>query len=189
MSAARAPGMLRADLMRSETLFPLALALAALLLVPSPASAYERQWHAGADLGTLGAWSGVGMGVSSGVHLSYGVRDYLDLTGAIDVSYHPSSAALISTGALGVRFVFDVLQVVPHLGLQAGVGDVAIVGSGCAVGCNAARFDLALPFGVDYQLSRSFTLGVAGKFQLLLANGPATPMLGVFARAVYVWGY
>lgn len=203
MSAARAPGirvccaprMERSSRPLGSRSSPrvvrslLLLAVLVLSLVPGRASAYERQWHAGLDVGTLGAWSGLGLGVASGVRLSYGVKDWLDLQGAVDVSYHPGSTALITTGAAGVRFAFDVLQVVPHIGLLAGVGDVAVVGSACAAGCNQVRFDIAVPFGVDYQVSRAFTIGVGGKFQLLLANGPATPMLGAFARAEYVWGY
>jgi hypothetical protein len=166
-------------------LSPLAFTLIATTLFPRAAAAYEHQWHAGADLGYLGGWSGVGHGFGGGLHLGYGVRDWLDLTGAVDASYHPSSRTVLPTVTAGVRFTFDVLQVVPHVGVLVGFGDlVSTAGAG-----SLARLDVAVPFGLDYQVNRSFTLGLAGKFQLLLANGPATPMLGAFARAQYVWGY
>lgn len=165
-----------------------AAALAAAILTPAPASAYERQWHAGLDVGYLGGWNGVGHGFASGVNLGYGVKDWLDLAGAIDVSYHPSSKVVIPTVTAGVRFAFDVLQVVPHVGVMAGFGEQVIT-SGCGASCSAARLDLAIPFGVDYQVSRSFTIGASGRFQVLLLNGSATPMLGAFARAQYTWGY
>jgi hypothetical protein len=169
-------------------LVPLAsAALAAAILVVQPASAYERQWHAGLDVGYLGGWNAVGHGFGTGVNLGYGVKDWLDVVGAIDVSYHPSSKMVIPTVGAGVRFVFDVLQVVPHVGLLVGFGDQVITGGGTAG--SAARMDLALPFGVDYQVSRSFTIGASGRFQVLLLNGCATPMLGAFARASYTWGY
>lgn len=168
-----------------------AAALAAALLAPKPAAAYERQWHAGASLGYLGGWNGIGHGFGGGVDLGYGVRDWLDLVGAVDVSYHPSSKTVIPTVTAGVRFAFDVLQVVPHIGVLAGFGYQASTAGGCGVGvpCGAARLDLALPFGVDYQVSRSFTIGAGGRFQVLLLNGSASPMLGAFAHAAYTWGY
>ncbi|MFT3776638.1 MAG: hypothetical protein QM820_65705 [Minicystis sp.] len=165
-------------------------ALTATLLAPSAASAYEHQWHAGASFGYLGGWNGIGHGLGGGLDLGYGVRDWLDVVASADVSYHPSSKVVIPTFTAGVRFTFDVLQVVPHIGVLAGVADEAVT-SGCGAGapCNAARLDLAIPFGLDYQLSRSFTIGAVGRFQVLLLNGSASPMLGAFVRAQYVWGY
>jgi hypothetical protein len=162
------------------------LATAAVLLAARPASAYERQWHAGASFGYLGGWNGPGHGFGGGLDIGYGVRDWLDVVGAVDVSYHPANKLVIPTVAAGVRFTFDFVQVVPHVGLLVGFGDMAPVGG---LGGNLARLDLAVPFGVDYQVSRSFTIGVAGRFQVLLANGTPSPMLGAFARATYVWGY
>jgi hypothetical protein len=75
------------------------------------------------------------------------------------------------------------------VGLEAGGAGVIVAGAGCAAGCSAAKLDLALPFGADYQVSRSFTVGAAGRFQVLLLDGAPTPMLGAFARAQYTWGY
>lgn len=181
--------MLRHDPMRHRLpLLASAAVLTASLLVPSAAHAYEHQWHAGANLGYLGGWNGVGHGFGAGLDLGYGVRDWLDVVASADVSYHPSSKVVNPTFTAGVRFAFDVLQVVPHVGVLAGVADQAVT-SGCVGSCNLARLDLAIPFGVDYQISRSFTIGAGGRFQLLLLNGPATPMLGAFARAQYTWGY
>ena len=50
----------------------------------------------------------------------------------------------------------------------------------------------SVPFGLDYQLSRSFALGVAGRYHLLFGSlGEASPAqyLTVFARAEYIWGF
>ncbi len=163
-------------------------ALAAVLLASSSAAAYERQWHAGASFGYIGGWNGVGHGLGGGLDLGYGVKDWLDVTASLDVSYHPASKIVIPSGTAGVRFAFDVLQVVPYIGAEVGAAG-AVLTSGCTADCSAAKLAVALPFGVDYQLSRSFTIGASGRFQLLLLGGSATPMLGAFARAQYVWGY
>ncbi len=166
-----------------------AAVLAIAALAPSKADAYENQWHAGADAGYLGGWNGIGHGAALGIDLGYGVRDWLDVTGSLDVSYHPEQGLMVPTGTAGVRFVFDVLQVVPYVGAQVGAAGVIGVGSGCTAGCSVARLDLALPFGADYQVSRSVTIGAAGRFQMLVLSGSATPMLGAFAKVQYVWGY
>jgi hypothetical protein len=159
------------------------------ILAPSSAHAYENQWHAGAEAGYLGGWNSLGNGAALGLDLGYGVRDWLDVTGSVDVSYHPASKLLVPSGTAGVRFVFDVVQVVPYIGAQVGLAGVIDVGSGCTATCSVAKLDLALPFGADYQLSRSLTIGAAGRFQVLLLNGSATPMLGALAKVQYVWGY
>ena len=55
--------------------------------------------------------------------------------------------------------------------------------------CKQLRLNLEIPFGVDYQISRSFSVGAAGRFQLLLLGGSPWMTLGAFARAEYTWGY
>ncbi len=104
-----------------------------------------------------------GHGLGGGLDIGYGVRDWLDVVASADVSYHPSSKIVLPTFTAGVRFAFDVLQVVPHIGVLAGVADQAITRA-ARPACRAtlARFDVAIPLGVDYKLSRSFTIGVGG---------------------------
>lgn len=174
--------------MRQRLALTFAAASLAAVLLPSPALAYERQWHAGLEAGYLGGFRGLGHGAGLGVDLGYGVRDWLDLTGTLGASYHPSSRSLIPSATVGARLAFDVLQVVPYVGVEIGAAG-AFTTSGCAGSCAAPAFDLAAPFGLDYQLSRSFTIGAAGRFQLLVLRGGATPMLGAFVRAAYTWGY
>ncbi len=166
-----------------------ALALTVALVAPAPASAYEHQWHAGGSFGYIGGWNGVGHGAGGGLDLGYGVRDWLDVTASLDLSGHPASKLLVPSGTVGLRFVFDVLQVVPYVGVQAGGAGVIVVGGGCAAGCSAGKLDLALPFGADYQVSRSFSVGAGGRLQVLLLDGAALPMLGAFVKAQYAWGY
>jgi opacity protein-like surface antigen len=167
-------------------------ALAALaLLAPATALAYERQWHAGGSLGYIGGWNGLGHGFGLGADLGYGVKDWLDLVGAIDVSYHPSSKVFLPTATVGGRVAFDVVQVVPHIGLMVGVALPSGIGvKGCkSAGCIDPNFDFSIPFGVDYQLSRKWTIGAAGRFQLVMGKGGVTPMMGAFAKLSYLWGY
>ena len=168
-----------------------ALAAALLLSLPTTALAYERQWHAGGSLGYIGGFHGLGHGMGLGVDLGYGVKDWLDLVGAVDVSYHPSSKVFLPTAAVGGRVAFDVVRVVPHIGLLVGVALPSGRGvKGCkSAGCIDPNFDLAIPFGVDYQLSRKWTVGLAGRFQTVMGRGGVTPMMGAFAKVQYLWGY
>ena len=62
-------------------------------------------------------------------------------------------------------------------------------GVSIAAPCKAFRFNVAVPFGLDYQISRSFSVGLGGRFQVLLLGPTPWETLGVFARAEYVWGY
>jgi hypothetical protein len=47
-----------------------------------------------------------------------------------------------------------------------------------------------VPFGLDYSISRSFAVGVGGRYQLLIggSNGLEHGLTGLL-RAEYVWGY
>src|SRR5262249_36090553 len=101
------PGARRGDArhrIRMRSRLPLLVAAGALvaMLASSTAHAYERQWHAGASFGYMGGWNGPGHGLGGGLDLGYGVRDWLDLVGAADVTYHPSTKLLVPTVTAGV---------------------------------------------------------------------------------------
>jgi hypothetical protein len=171
-----------------------ATALAAALLAPSRADAYERQWHAGASFGYAAVLGSPALhGFGGGVHLTYGITDAFNLMGEFDVTYHPSGKALIAGGGVGAGYVVDILQWVPYVGALVGAVDVANLDPACgtstAAACNAPRLNLALPFGLDYQFTRSFALGVMGRFQVLLLSGSPATMMGAFAKAEYIWGF
>jgi hypothetical protein len=166
-----------------------ALVLAAALLTSRSASAYEHQWRAGASFGYMGGWNGLGQGAGGGLDVGYGVRDWLEVTAALDLSGFVSSRLLVPSGTVGLRFVFDVVQVVPYVGVQVGGAGVIAVGGGCSAACSLGKLDLELPLGADYQVSRSFTIGAGARLQVLLLDGSAIPMLGAFAKAQYAWGY
>lgn len=196
--------------------FSIALAaLAGLLLGTSSASAFERQWRTGLSLG-YAYFSNVGdeklHGLGGGLHLTYGLSDAWNASITADTSYHPSGDALIFGGAAGVSYVVDILQVVPHVGLLLGPYDVWRVGGECGVSnarpppspspsspsslpspppppCHRFSFGASIPFGLDYTVSRSFAVGVGGRYQLLIASDGVAQMITAFARAELTWGY
>ncbi|HZF48243.1 MAG TPA: hypothetical protein VE093_06320 [Polyangiaceae bacterium] len=188
-------------------------ALAGLLLATSSASAFERQWRTGVSLG-YAYFSNVGdenlHGLGGGLHLTYGLSDAWNASITADSSYHPSGDALIFGGAAGVSYIVDILQVVPHVGLLLGPYDVWRVGGVCGVSnapppppssppsslpspppppCHRFSFGASIPFGLDYTVSRSFAVGVGGRYQLLIASDGVAQMITAFARAELTWGY
>ena len=174
----------------------LAAALAAALLVPASASAYERQWHLGGSFGYAVLLDGLTwQGFGGGAHVAYGLNDSFNLMGQIDVTDHPAGHWLVVSGGVGAGYVFDVLQWVPYVGVLVGPAGLISTDPSCGLStveaCRAIRFNAEIPFGIDYQVTRSFAVGLAGRFQLLIP-GPTPapwPLLGAFVRAEYVWGY
>jgi hypothetical protein len=171
-------------------------ALAGLLLATSSASAFERQWRSGVSLG-YAYFSNVGdealHGFGGGLHLSYGLSDVWNASITADTTYHPSGDALVVGGAAGVSYVIDILQVVPHVGILLGPYDVWRVGGSCGVPntplCHRFSFGASIPFGLDYTVSRSFAVGIGGRYHLLIASDGAAQMVTAFARAELTWGY
>ncbi|MEP7124409.1 MAG: P44/Msp2 family outer membrane protein [Byssovorax sp.] len=185
----------------------LALGLfATTLLAASPSQAFERQWHAGANLGytaLMGSHATL-HGFGGGLHLTYGLTDAFNLMAEVNVSNHfarlgdlpvddsgkPTGAAapqlprtLLVSGAVGVGYVLDVLQWVPYVGALVGAADIATPAG------SSARLSLQVPFGLDYSISRSFAVGVGGRYQMLIGGTSLEHTLTALLRAEYVWGY
>jgi hypothetical protein len=186
-------------LMRRLRRLVLALAaLAGLFFATSSASAFERQWHAGVNLG-YAYFSNVGEerlhGFGGGLHLAYGLSDVFNASITADATYHPSGDALIVGGAAGVSYIVDILQVVPHVGILLGPYDVWRVGGACGVAdppspsCHRLSFGASIPFGLDYTVSRSFVVGIGGRYHLLIASDGVAQMITAFGRAELTWGY
>ena len=190
---------------------------AATLLAPSRSDAFERQWHAGASLGYTALMGDHATlhGVGGGLHLTYGLSDALNLMVEIDASNHftrlgdpPVDAAgkatgaaalqlphtLLASGAVGVGYVFDVLQWVPYVGGLVGAADIINLGPDCgktaaAPSCSSVRLSLEVPFGLDYSISRSFAVGIGGRYQMMIGGAALEHGLTGLLRAEYVWGY
>ena len=164
------------------------------MLAPGRAAAFEHQWHAGASFGYASLF-GVDTphGFGGGFHLAYGVNDTVNLLAEIDATVRPSAKYTVVSGGLGGAYVFDVLQWVPWAGAEIGPAGLVSLDPKCGAmptePCKAFRFNVAIPFGLDYQISRSFNVGLGGRFQVLLLGPTPLETLGVFARAEYVWGY
>jgi hypothetical protein len=177
------------------------------LLAPSRSAAFERQWQLGGSFGYTALMSSHATlhGLGGGLHLTYGLTDALNLMAEVDVSGHfsrlddapvdkdgkPTGATaatlpstLFASGAVGVGYVFDVLQWVPYVGGLVGAADI-VDPSG-----HSLRLNLQVPFGLDYSVSRSFAVGAGGRYQMLI-GGPdgLTHGLTGLLRAEYVWGY
>ncbi|HRI71588.1 MAG TPA: hypothetical protein PK156_45460, partial [Polyangium sp.] len=167
------------------------------------ADAYERQWQASLGLGYTHLSNGGGTalkvtslpGFGASLGISYGLNDSLNLVAHGDFSMHPGDApVLIGGGGVGIGYVIDVLRWVPWLGLTAGAYGVSVGGpcvSATGAECTTARLGLSLPFGLDYQLNRSFSIGAGGRYGLLLFGNQnkVDQTISVFARAQYIWGY
>ena len=167
---------------------------AAALLAPARAAAFEHQWHAGLDFGYAALFGPqTANGFGGGLHLAYGLTDMFNLLADVDATAHPSAQWTVVSGGLGAAYVFDVLQWVPWVGAEFGPAGIVSTDPKCGLAtlepCSAFRLNLALPFGVDYQINRSWAVGIGGRFQVLLLGDSPWETLGVFARAEYTWGF
>ena len=174
---------------RAATALAAALS-AATLLVATAGEAYERQWHVGGGVSyALASGDPPLHGVGPNAHLTYGLTDAFNLALELQGTVHPSREIGIANAAAGVAYVFDVLQWVPYVGLMAGGYYVGTFASDCVAGCTDLRVGGSVPFGLDYQVSRSFAVGFAGREHLILGADGLTNLLTLGLRAEYIWGY
>lgn len=172
------------------SLFALGL-LAAVATTSSRASATERQWRVGAELGyaMVALAEGSLSGFGGGVHATYGLTDAFNLRAGGDVARferaEPASYALAWSGTAGVEYVLDVFDWVPYVG--ATVGAMGIYKA-------AERSDLYLgaeiPVGLGYQLLPELLLGAEFRYRLLLMGTDVGPisMLALLGHAELVFG-
>jgi outer membrane protein with beta-barrel domain len=178
---------------------------AVLLLALGPArraEAFERQQHLGIDGGysllKIDGKSTVDSGGGFGVHYAYGISDAFNLSVELQHSIvalnqrldSPSTPhtfpAYASSATVGAQYVFDVLTWVPYAGLLAGP---YLMGGG-TIDSPKVLFGAQLELGIDYQLSRSFAVGVAYHEHFVLSDMSTYPVFfNVFARVEYVWGW
>jgi hypothetical protein len=166
---------------------------AVLLLATRDASAYEHQWHFGGSFGyALLADEPTVHGLGGGLHLTYGLTDVFNAMAQVDVTGYPGGDALVGSAAIGVGYVVDILEWVPYLGLMAGGYQIIVLSDACdapGASCGSTRFGLSVPFGLDYQITRSFAVGVQGRYHLLLGSEGAASYVTAFGRAEYIWGF
>lgn len=188
----------------------LAALVAGLLAGPRDALAFEKQWHLGAQASyqlfvrpVLGGVHGIG----GSAHLSYGLNDMFNLIVDAGVSVHPNPGydpaaprpeLVIPHVDVGATYVFDVIQWVPWIGLTAGAWDVIGTSSpACPLAsngapqalCNEMRLGLGATFGMDYQPTREVSVGLNGRYTLLLFGAEVEHMVTVGLRVEHMWGY
>ena len=180
---------------RLSAIAPLGVSLlfaASVWLSAGEAEAYERQWHLGAQVGyTLAGFpNGPSSGFGGGGHLTYGVTDFMNLRVHADISGYdvpdPRPLALVYNGGAGVEFAFDVLQVVPYIGLTAGAAGVSEQDTD-----PYAALSLELPGGLIYYPERDFGVGFEARYRVLLfgRDDGAIHNMTAFLRLEYVWGW
>jgi hypothetical protein len=171
----------------------LALGTAA-ILAPGRAAALEHEWHAGMSFGySLFSGPTSANGFGGGLHLAYGLNDMFNLIADVDAAAHPQSQWTVVSGGVGAAYVVDVLRWVPWIGAEVGPAAAVSTDPACGLAtlepCTGLRLNLAIPFGLDYRVSRSFSVGAGGRFQMILLGDSPWTLLGVFARAEYTWGH
>jgi opacity protein-like surface antigen len=172
-------------------------ALAALAAAPG-AAAFERQQNLGVQagatfLGTQGA--GTAPGLDLGLHYTYGLSDAFLFVVEADASAFfpgtrpknpPPEPGVVTTGGVGVMYIFDVLRWVPYAGAIVGAGYLG----GGFLGSGVATPDAQLAVGVDYEISRSWAVGAAYRQHFFLTQMNEYPeMTTVGVRLQYVWGW
>jgi hypothetical protein len=175
---------------------------AVVLLAPSTASAVEKQHHLGLGGGpsflVIDDKSTVSIGGGLALHYAYGLNDTFNLmvegsssiVAANQDQDTPDTPRTrpggVDHGAFGVGYVIDVLQWIPYV---CALGGVYRLHGG------TLDHDLFLPgvsvgAGLDYQLSRSFAIGVAGREHFMLSKlGTYPSYTTVLLRGEYMWGW
>jgi hypothetical protein len=122
-------------------------------------------------------------GIGGALYAKYGMNDWFNVVAEVSGSGHPAKNTVLVGGRVGAEYVFDILRWVPYVGGLA--GSAVVFTSGNSV---SPRLDLEVPFGLDYQLSRSFAVGGVGKLELLIGSDLRTAV-GGFLRAEYFFGF
>ena len=155
-----------------------------ILLTPSRAGAFERQWHAGVDAGYASLFGGHSSSAyGGGAHLGYGLSDAFNALLEVDVTRHPSTMTSVWSSGLGVAYTFDVARAVPYAGLLAGgyklAGDLSTTAPG-------VQFAL----GLDYQIDRHWAAGLQLRLHTIFASDPigTVAYATTFIRFEYLWG-
>jgi hypothetical protein len=145
-------------------------------------AAFERQWHAGADVGMGHISLGDGStGLAGGAHLAYGLSDAFNAMFEFDVSRHPDIGRTVYSTALGAAYTLDITRWVPYAGVL--VGGYRLAG---APGRDSLGVQLAA--GMDYQIGRSWATGVQFRYHQILTGETAAYTTTLF-RFEYLWGF
>jgi hypothetical protein len=175
-----------------------ALAMAA---VAAPAAAADHEHHLGIDVGgnllVIDDKSTNDLGATFMAHYTYGLNDTFNLM--FEAAY--SQVALgqtadspktprdypswIANANVGLGYVFDVLTWVPYAGLLVGAYDL----SGGTIPGMKILPGVELALGLDYHLTPSMTVGIAGRQHLLSETATYPSFTQLLARFETTWGW
>ncbi|MBX3228593.1 MAG: hypothetical protein KIT84_08065 [Labilithrix sp.] len=202
MQARRSLPSRRSSSRSTSSRFASSLAIAvALTLVPSAAHAIEGQHHLGLApaLGILviSDKSTTSTGAGGALHYTYGLTDQFNLAleaSSVVVAANqkelPTSPhtrpTMVHQAAAGVSYVIDIFRWVPYLQLQGG----AAMLTGGTLDRALVLPTVSAGLGVDYQISRSMAVGVAGREHLFVSKLDTYPSYTtVLLRFELMWGY
>jgi hypothetical protein len=167
------------------------------LALPREATALEREQHLGVQAGATAMSTTPGgspFGLNLGLHYTYGLWDAVNLVVEADANSFafgskvgaPPQPTIVATGGVGLMYVFDVLRWVPYAGGIAGAG---YFGGGYQK-LSLMTPDLQLAIGLDYEITRSWTVGVAYRQHFFVTEMNTYPeFTTIGARFEYVWGF
>jgi opacity protein-like surface antigen len=177
--------------LRSFSCLPALATAAVVLTLASRADAFERQWHAGVDLGLAAiSWNDeIRSGLGGGIHVAYGLTDSYNLMLELGTSSHAIYAdrpvLRANHGALGMAYTLDVISWVPYVGLL--VGGYRFSGAELEEAEHRLGFQGAL--GLDYRPSRSWAVGVQLRYHTFAQEPLQTHYMTSFARFEWLWGW
>ncbi|HEY8075602.1 MAG TPA: outer membrane beta-barrel protein [Labilithrix sp.] len=180
----------------------IAVASVAFSICAADAGAVENQHHIGLDpqlaLLKIDDKSTLDVGAGLGVHWTYGLNDQINLmaegsaaiVAAKQKQDEPSSPhtrpAEVDHLAFGIGYVIDVIRWVPYL---AALGSAYRL-SGGTIDNQLLVFGVELGAGLDYQLSRSWAVGVGIRQHMLLTKMSTYPSYTTgLLRLEYMWGF
>jgi hypothetical protein len=163
------------------------LALVAAASTASVTEAFEREWRVGGGAG-IATLDDAGLGPSVDVHAAYGLTDMFDVNLDMLGSRHRGDASTdVFSASLGAAYKIDILEWIPYVVVEAGAyhygGDPGPNGEeGLVPGAS-------IGLGLDYLVSRSFSLGLMLRQHTSFSDGLSFPYLSANLRADYRWGW
>jgi hypothetical protein len=174
----------------------------AICAAPRDARAIERQHHIGLDpslsMLKIDDKATVSVGAGLGLHYTYGINDQFNFMAegnasivALDQQQDTETTprtrpAEVDHVSAGVGYVIDVLRLVPYIGLL--VGGYRLSGGTLPDALVLPGAELAV--GLDYQLSRHWAVGIAGRQHLLVTKlGTYPSYTTLMLRFEYMWGF
>jgi hypothetical protein len=161
-------------------------AVAACVLAPADALAFEDEWRVGGRAGVADL-SGVGLGPALGLHAGYALSDMFDVTFEGLVSRHDGADGTdVAIATVGLAYKVDVFQWIPYVAVLGGYAHYAgVPGPGGEHGSEPA---VAGQLGLDYLVTRSFGMGAELRWHSSLRDGLSFPLFSATLGAMYRFG-